>query len=356
MSSTANLPPGASVPASYVRLLYDYLDDLGLDGAAMLGAPAPGPGPGPGPGPALSFPALRWCALLASAAQQLQDPLLGLHVGATITPAHLGPLGYVLLASNNAGAALARYLACQRLIHDVSPVRHYLDGERLVLEWGAQSRAMGLLANQCGMAALARFASIMTGACAAAAPVGLDFVEARPADFAAYQSMFGCPVRFGQDAMRIVFAASLLAQPLCARDPALVALLERQIDTLLAALPASDDLADAVRRQSAQLLLQGEPALDAVARALHLSGRTLRRRLAERGWQFRALLDDTRHRLAQDYLRDQRLALPEVALLLGYSEQSAFSRAFLRWSGVTPARWRARTLQVAQNSRDDVLK
>ncbi len=341
----ATLPPGASVPASYVRLLYDYLDGIGRDSAALLGQPAPPP--------SLSFPAVRWCTLLAAAASALDDPVLGLHVGATITPAHLGPLGYVLMASNSAGAALERYLAYQRLIHDVSPVHHYRDGERLVLEWGAQSRAMGLLANQCGMAALARFAGSITGPNAAAAPLALHFVEARPADVTPYEALFGCPVLFDQEATRIVFAASLLDQPLRARDPALVALLERQIDTLLAALPAGDDLADAVRCQLAPLLLQGEPALDAVAQALHLSGRTLRRRLAERGWQFRALLDDTRHRLAQDYLRDRRLALPEVALLLGYSEQSAFSRAFLRWSGVTPARWRAAAAsdQAPQSSR-----
>jgi AraC-like DNA-binding protein len=97
-----------------------------------------------------------------------------------------------------------------------------------------------------------------------------------------------------------------------------------------------------VRRQIVRLARDGEPSLEKVAEALHVSPRTLRRRLQERDRQFRTLRDDTLRRLAEDHLRDPRLQLAEVALLLGYSEQSAFTRAFRRWTGETPAAFRKR--------------
>ncbi len=335
-SPTSPISPSAplsgSVPGSYVQLLFEYLAAQGRDAAAILGEPAPPPGR------ERAYPAERWRAMLALAARHMDDPGLGLAVGARITPAHLGPLGYVLLASNSVAAALQRYLGYQRLVHDVSPVRHYVDGAGAVLEWSDESRAIGLLANQCGMAALVQFARAIGAA--DVLPLALHFVEPRPPDVAPYLALFRCPVLFGQSATRVIFPLAMMEQALGRPDPALVALLERQVQNLFAALPPRDTLEGEIRRQISRHILQGEPALEAIAQALHLSGRTLRRRLAERGWSYRALLDDTRRRLAEDYLRDITLSLPEVALLLAYSEQSAFNRAFLRWSGSTPQRWR----------------
>lgn len=336
MRPTDDPPPSApisgSVPGSYARLLFDYLAARGLDSATVLGEPAPVPGREP------SYPAERWRSLLALAARQLGDPALGLHLGATITPAHLGPLGYVLLASSTVPAALERYMRYQRLVHDVSPVRHYLDGDVLVLEWNDDARAIGLLANQCGLAALVQFARHITGS--EAAPLSVHFVEPAPSDVAPYAAFFRCPVYFGQPATRIRFPAALLGLPLRQSDAALAAMLEQQVDVMLAALPQKDHLLNDVRRLITRRLLQAEPSLDSIAAELNLSGRTLRRRLDAIGWHYRALLDDTRRRVAEDYLRDLRLTLPEVALLLGYSEQSAFNRAFRRWTGMSPLSWR----------------
>jgi AraC-like DNA-binding protein len=327
-----------SVPASYVGLLFDYLEALGEDADLVLGLALSNAVADTSAAPGAAYPAHSWRGMLERAAEYLQDPALGLHLGASIRPAHLGPLGYVLLASSSISVAIARYIRYQRLVHDVSPVHCYQDGASLVLEWGSDSRAIGLLANQCGMAALVQFARDITDA--KVTPVALHFVELAPADVAPYAQMFGCPVLFQQSATRLIFDASLLQLPLRRADPALAAMLEQQVQALFAALPQQDALEKDLRLAILHRLPLGEPALDGIAQDLHLSGRTLRRRLQQRGWSFRVLLDDTRWRLAQDYLRDGRLALPEVALLLGYSEQSAFSRAFLRWSGITPKRWR----------------
>lgn len=334
LSANPNLPLAGNVPGSYVRLLFEHLERLKLNAGSVLGEATPASGP------ERTYRAEHWRHMLTLAAIRLNDPVLGMRVGAAITPAHLGPLGYVLLASNSAAAAMERYVKYQRLVHDVSPVRQYFDGRSVVLEWGDDSRAIGLLANQCGLASLVQFARNITGA--DVMPDSVHFVEAEPDDLAPYGDFFGCPVLFSQSATRIRFPAAVLGMPLRQPDPGLVHMLEAQVQASAAALPnLSSDLLEDIRRLMSRNLFSGDPALELVARELHISGRTLRRRLAESGWNFRSLLENIRQRMAEDYLRDARLTLPEVALLLGYSEQSAFNRAFRRWTGMTPKRWRS---------------
>src|SRR4029079_12500683 len=89
-------------------------------------------------------------------------------------------------------------------------------------------------------------------------------------------------------------------------------------------------------------LCEGPPSLAAVAASLRTSRRTLQRRLADEGVSFADLVDDVRRALAEDYVRDPRRPLGEVAYLLGYAELSPFLRAFKRWTGRTPADVRAR--------------
>ena len=95
-----------------------------------------------------------------------------------------------------------------------------------------------------------------------------------------------------------------------------------------------------LRRAIGEALRTGVPSLAELASALGTSERTLRRRLGEHGWSYRALLDATRMDLARCYVRDRGLPLAEVAFLLGFSEPSAFHRAFKRWAGMTPREFR----------------
>lgn len=334
-----------AIPGTYVRMLFDFLDEQGVAAEMLLAEPAPlldGAEP--------FYTVLHWRTLLERSALRLQDPALGLRVGATITPIHLGALGYVLLASSEISEALERYVRYQRLIHDVSSVRWRMDDEVLQLEWSAESRKVGLLVNQCGLAALVQFARNITGT--DVSPIAVHFIEPEPADLTPYWALFRCPLRFGAVATRIDFAAEILALPLRQPDPALVAMLEHQVQRHLAAMPQLDDFAQQVRRCIAGRLFRGVPPLDGIANDLHISGRTLRRKLMQEGWTYRELLDETRLQAAYEYLRDIHLGLPEVALLLGYSEQSAFNRAFLRWTGYAPGSWRQKTLvSFATNKR-----
>lgn len=325
------------VPGSYVRLLYEYLDALGVDAARLLGEPAPQPDrPTPG-----RYPVERWCRHLATAAGHLRDPDLGLHLGQTVTPRHFGVIGYVLLACGTLGAALTRLHHYQRLVYDVSPMRFTAQGAHVTLEWGTENGRPGRLADETAITALVQFARDVTGTTTTMDAV--HFVNAPPASLEPYRRYFGGEVLFEQDATRVRLPLSLLAKPLRQPDAALLTLLEQQAQSLLADLPEAGDLEQAVRRAVASLAREGEISLERVAASLHTSPRTLHRRLEALSLGFRALRDDTRRRLAEQHLADRGIGIAEVALLLGYSEQSAFTRAFGRWTGQTPLAFRKAT-------------
>lgn len=328
-------PAHGVVPSTYVRLLYEYLELRGVDAAALLGEPAPNPvGSAPG-----RYPVARWRRHLQTAATHLDDADFGLHLGQTVTPRHFGVMGYVLLACGTLGAALQRLHRYQRLVYDVSPMRLHAAGDAVTLEWGTEHGRPGRLVDEAAITALVQFARDVTGDRGHAVPA-VHFVNEPPPSLAPYRKYFGGEVLFEQTATRVRLPLSLLTQPLRQPDAALLGLLEAQAESLLAELPEAGDLEQAVRRAVAASAREGEVSLERVASALHASSRTLHRRLESIGLSFRELRDDTRRRLAEQHLADPGIGIAEVALLLGYSEQSAFTRAFRRWTGVTPLRFR----------------
>lgn len=323
------------VPASYVRLLYEYLESRAVDAAKLLGEAAPEPN-GPAPG---RYPVERWRRHLEAAAEHLHDDNLGLHLGRTVTPRHFGVMGYVLLACGTLGAALTRLHRYQRLVYDVSPMRIEARGPSVTLEWGVENGRPGRLVDETAITALVQFARDVTGA-AETKIDAVHFVNEPPRSLAPYRRYFGGEVLFQQEATRVRLPLSLLAKPLRQPDAALLDLLERQAESLLAELPDAGNLEQAVRRAVAASAREGEITLERVASALHTSPRTLHRRLDALALGFRELRDDTRRRLAEQHLADPGMGIAEVALLLGYSEQSAFTRAFKRWTGATPMAFR----------------
>jgi AraC-like DNA-binding protein len=138
----------------------------------------------------------------------------------------------------------------------------------------------------------------------------------------------------------VEFDAALLDAPVVSADPGLKALMDEHAGNLLASYRERMNLANEVRERIARTLPNGEPALATVAAELGLTGRVLQNRLKEAGSHFTELVDEVRAQLARDYLSDSKYTLIDVAFLLGFSEQSSFSRAFRRWTGQAPVDYR----------------
>ncbi|MBH1988037.1 MAG: AraC family transcriptional regulator [Burkholderiales bacterium] len=322
------------VPQTFLRVLAEHLQRHGVAPASLM----PPDALQPGQHHLGRHPAEAYCQLLLRAAERLNDPLLGLHLGQSIQPSHLGALGYVLLACENLGAALLRIQRYHRLLHDINPIQHHIEGDSMVLQWGVARGKPGALFDETGLTAIVQFARALCGRKLAVQAV--DFVNPPPSQTAPFVEHFGCPVRWGQAVTRLVIPLASLQTPLHQPDPVLRGLMEAQVDAALAHLPDTGDLLDLTRRVVRQLARHGVPELEQVAAELRLSPRAFYRRLAERGCQFRQLRDDALRELAEAHLGDPRLTLADVSELLGYTEQSAFSRAFKRWSGTSPLKWR----------------
>jgi len=154
------------------------------------------------------------------------------------------------------------------------------------------------------------------------------------------ERVFGCPSTFAQPRLAMVLQRSVWDTPVPGVDAALSAILERHAATLEQSTPAAVDLPSRVRQAIAEALPDGAPTIDRIGRLLGMSGRTLQRRLTAEGLRFSELVDRVRLQLAHSHLAQPGTTPAEAAFLLGFSDQSAFTRAFKRWTGETPVAWR----------------
>ena len=168
----------------------------------------------------------------------------------------------------------------------------------------------------------------------------VDFTYDAPADSSEHARIFDCPLRFGADRSGLIFTEAVWNTPVARGDTGLAAVLERHAGMLLADLPEVSDDVGRIRAAIAAELKGGDPRLDHVARKLGLSRRSLQRRLAEEGLTYATVLDQVRSTMARAYLAQRELAIAEIAYLLGFSEQSSFTRAFRRWTSTSPAEFR----------------
>ncbi len=274
------------------------------------------------------------------AAERTGVPTFGLRVVEAMDLSQFDVQMYAFLSSDNLGEGLERILRYNRLNHDAAQLtvsrtethatyRHQLPG----------GHVLPTVAAQFVVGVLVRAAQAGTGGRTPIAEV--RFQHAAPDDTEDYDRVLQAPVVFEAAYNEVVFPLEALAVPHVKADPGLAAVLDRHGQASLDALPRVDSLGDRVRSLLMKELQGGNPSADTVAEQLRMSARTLARRLADEGTSHKAILDELRADLARRYLADRALAISEVAFLLGFSEPSAFHRAFKRWTGQTPTQFRS---------------
>lgn len=172
--------------------------------------------------------------------------------------------------------------------------------------------------------------------------VEVAFAFEAPPSTAVHEASFGCAVGFGRGRNEFVLARETWDRPSQAPSSELLRTLEEHADRLIAGLRRENVVSVQVSRLVTEELQGGEPSLAKIARRMAMSPRTLQRRLELEDTTFADVLDRTRRHFAQAYMKDRGLALTEIAYLLGFSEQSAFTRAFQRWYGTSPSQYRSR--------------
>ncbi len=293
--------------------------------------------------PDAQIPFHKHAALLTLAAEATGDGCFGLHLSTSIAPKQAGVLGYVLLNSATLGDALANLV---RYLHVLTegPEIDFKVGKKEAMLVGRITDPLVVDERQAaefGSGLLYRSCQLITGRDLRLSRV--DFCHAKPKEARTVGQVFGAPVRYRQDRGAMVLDRELLDCPIETADNELLKILKRHCRQILGARPKADDFVFEVRQLIATLLPSGQSKIDAVAKELGMSSRTLTRRLAEDGLTYKGLSDEVRRKLALQYLKDRRIGLKKVAYLLGYSEVSAFYHAFHRWTGSSPVQHRLKS-------------
>ena len=277
-------------------------------------------------------------ALWQCVADSVDDPDFALRLGGLWHPSHMHALGYAWLASSSLRTALNRLVRYIRVVNEEIRVSLEENDESLVVTvenparvdppyWFSVSDMTILLAMcraNCGDDL---------------SPVRVTFPHEQPVSTMEYFRYFRCPVEFGAAECSMELSLEDVDRPLPGSNPMLAQLNDQVMIQYLARLDEEDIIA---RTKAAiiDLLADGRVSDELVAEALHLSTRTLQRRLSDQGTTFKTVLKDVRQDLAMKYIRDSAITLTELSFRLGFSEMSAFSRAFKSWTGQSPRDYR----------------
>ena len=168
----------------------------------------------------------------------------------------------------------------------------------------------------------------------------VHFKGPSPKYIARYEQFFRCPVRFSQPYSQVLMPLSELTRPFMKGDQTLQQLLPQQAQSLLEKLPNTTHVDHRLQQAILTGLQKNQFQIEHISAQLQISVRQLQRHLQQQGTTYQQRMHQVRCMLAKEYLKDPHLGLHEIALLLGYSEQSAFQRAFKQWLNITPQQWR----------------
>ncbi len=328
---------GSTVGSIQVADLLEALRKLGADPAALAataGLTIPSTDD-----PIARVPSSQLVALLELAGRRLNDPLVGLHAGARAETR--GPLFYLLLSSPRISEGLRLFTRFARVPLDTQ-----------VMEMAAHDGIVDLMMDpgdptiEQSRHAVDYIVGANVSSLRRAIPdfrlVGITLAHAEVGEPGETARVFGCPVRFGGRRNMLRFPDSTLHDIPAAANPAIAEQIRKFTVSLfdqITARSVKDRVVDAIRT----LIVAGVPAnRSAVAKQLHLSERTLQRQLEQESATFKVLHDAVRSELSQALLANRALKVETIAQSVGFAEVASFSKAFARWSGCSPTRYRER--------------
>lgn len=288
------------------------------------------------------IPVQAFDTALETAAELSGDPCFGIHFGEDIKPGHYGAVGLAAMSCEKAGELLHFQLRFQALVSD--SLFTQISDSPLGLELQVKPKLASFTQNrvheETAFSSWITLARWITGL-KDQYPQRVNFTSAPPPDPSEHHRVFGPNIFWQQAQLSITFSHALMDSRIPQANPQLRQQLEAQALEQLRALGALQaPLLVDVQQRITQQLCDGNPEINAVAEQLGITTRTLQRKLSELDSSFSQLLDQTRHDLAMGYIKQPKLSLTEIAFLLGFSEQSAFNRAFKRWTQMPPAEYR----------------
>jgi AraC-like DNA-binding protein len=257
-----------------------------------------------------------------------------------LQPQILHSLGLAWLASDTVYDGLRRLVRFSRLISTGMDLKLNEDNDmvQLTLAHDPEFEELSTADRDYAVGIVTRMCRLTLGEYLAPIKVSLD--RPQPEHPEKWEYMLACHVEFGSSNTCITWSRADISEPLVTGDPALARINDEYTQTYLNAFAARSTTREVVNK-IVERLPDGPPNQQQIADALHVSNRTLQRKLKDEGTSFMDLLQNTRMQLACKYLRQPSRSVVETAYMLGFSEPSTFSRAFKRWTGLAPAAYRS---------------
>ncbi len=321
--------------SSALRMLWRTINGYGLDANALYHEA--GLDPVYMNDPQHRYPVDNARQAWALAAQRIPDPCFGIKTGEHWFPTDLHALGFAFLSSQNLYNGLYRIVRYNEIVDEVIAFSAQETDRHLILSYHNERDDLPDIP-----ALEAVRWSIVMSMCRAARggpvlPLSVDLMQALPACCDAYSAFFGCTPRFGRMESQLVFDLQDLRQPLPAPHADIARVNDNVIREYLDQLHQEQGLSRRVAQVIRDLLPNGNISDERVAAAVFMSARTLQRKLALEGTSFKGILQEVRLAMANEFLRDAKLSLIEVSYLLGFADQSSFTRAYKRWTGTPPS-------------------
>ena len=335
-----SVSPGGSVYVACLKAVVQAAAALGVDSASLLRDAGISEELMRAPGERI--PLAHYLNCYRTAVERSGDPDLGLHVGHIVYFSGMNLHLYMTTICRNLKEYFNVIPSTIRIRGDTGRVLIRPKGDFIRLEWHALNEEMGSwrpLVDEM----LKSSAEIVNAICALPVPVrAAEFSYPAPDDTRALKRAFGSNLKFGCEVSCLYFSREVVRYPLIdvgfELDNNLLAATRSVFDEPASVDPFLRDTRVAIRRA----LPGGTLTIDSLAVELGISRRTLQRRLSALGSSFKKILQDVREEQSRRYLDDPRLAITEIALLLGYSDQASFSNAFKAWCGCAPTEYRQR--------------
>jgi len=304
--------------------------------------------------PSAHYPIDKVYALLQRAVDVTGDDAFGLKVSRFLPNTYVPALNMLVATSENLLRGFEATCRFFQVINDVIELKLTCGEDSVFLEYDLVQDIEKLLPTDIqqwmpAVAVDATFAGLVDNVRNTLDPnfkvKHVYFKHPKPTNAQAFDDLFKAPISYEQPSDRLEFDREVLTAPLITANPELAQVNEQILKNLLESANQNQIITE-IQLHILDQIKQGEPSQEDIAKSLHLSARQLRRKLQQSGTSYAQLLQDTRHDLAKKYLLQGSLTVCEIAQLLGFNDQSNFSKAFKRWQGSSPASYRKQKLGI----------
>ncbi len=340
------MPERLTVVATWGRAIANTLEFYGCDSSSIF--TEMGLDPQLSYDPSAHYPIGKITELLHHAVDVTGDDAFGLKISQFLPNTYMPALGMLVSGSENMLKGFESVCRYFKAVNDVAELKLRQSGDSVYLEYQLIKDIEKLLPAELNHSIPieivdATFAGLVGNVRANLDPEfrvkNVFFTRSKPDNTEAFEQLFKAPVHYNQAANKLEFDYSVLIKPLITANPEMARVNEQIMKSLLEN-SHQNQLATDIQLHILEQLPNGEPSQEDIASALHLSARQLRRKLQQSGTSYAQLLQNTRHDLAKKYLLQPSLPICDIAHLLGFNDQSNFSKAFKRWEGSSPATFR----------------